>query len=50
MNLRCLRRNRANSISFNLSNVGNSFLELNSKGLYQSSEEKKKKVVRAIFV
>ena len=36
---------RAYSISFNLLNVGNFPLELNSKRLYQSSGKKKKVVV-----
>ena len=37
MNSRCLKLYRAYSISFNSSNVVNLFLELNSKGVYQSS-------------
>ena len=41
VNLRCLKLSRAYSISFNSSNVGKSFLELNSKGLHQSSGKEK---------
>ena len=41
MNSRFLKLYRACSISFNSSNVGNFFLELNSKGLYQSSRKEK---------
>ena len=44
--MRCLKLNRAYSISFNSSNVYKlKFLESNSKGLYQSQGKKKKKVV-----
>ena len=43
VNLRCLKLSRAYSISFNSSNVGKFFLELNSKGLHQSSGKEKKK-------
>ena len=42
VNLRCLKLSHAYSISFNSSNVGKSFLELNSKGLHQSSGKEKK--------
>ena len=41
VNSRCLKLHRAYSISFNSSNVGKLFLELNSKGLYQSSRKEK---------
>ena len=41
MNLRCLKRFRAYSISFKSSNFGNFFLELNCKGLHQSSGKEK---------
>ena len=41
VNLRFLNLYRACSISFNSSNLGNFFLELNSKGLYQSSRNEK---------
>ena len=41
MNLRCLKLYRAYSISFNSSNVGKFFLELNSKGMHQSSGKEK---------
>ena len=41
MNSQCLKLNRAHSIPFNSSNVGNFFLELNSKGLHQSSGKEK---------
>ena len=44
VNLRCLKLNRAYSVSFNLSMVG-IFLELNSKGLHQSSGKEKKAAV-----
>ena len=40
-NLCCLKLNRAYFISPNLSDVCKCFLELNSKGLYQSSEKEK---------
>ena len=40
MNSCCLKLNRAYSISFSLSNVGN-FWELSSEGLYQSSRKEK---------
>ena len=40
MNLRCLKLNRAYSISFNSSNVGN-FFGVESKGLHQSSGKEK---------
>ena len=45
VNSRCFKLYRAYSISFNSSNVGEFFLELNSKRLHQSSEKKKKVVV-----
>ena len=41
MILLCLKLNRAYSILFNSSNVGKFFLELNSKGLHQSSGKEK---------
>ena len=41
MNLRCLKLFRAYSISFKSSNFGNFFLELNCKGLHQSSGKEK---------
>ena len=44
-NSRCLKLYRVYSISFNSSNAGKFFSELNSKGFYQSSEKEKKVVV-----
>ena len=41
MSLRCLKLYRAYSVSFNPSNELAIFLELNSKGLYQSTEKEK---------
>ena len=41
VNLRFLKLYRGCSIWFNSSNLGNFFLELNSKGLYQSSRNEK---------
>ena len=41
----CFKLYRAYSISFNWSNVGNFFLDLNSKKLYQSSGKETKVVV-----
>ena len=41
VNLRCLKLNRAYSISFNSSNVGQFFGGLNLKGLHQSSGKEK---------
>ena len=45
VNSRCLKLYHPFSILFHSSNVGKVFLKLNSKGLYQSSEKKKEKVV-----
>ena len=43
VNSRCFQLHCSYSNSFNLSNVGNFFRKSNSKGMYLSSQKKKKK-------